>query len=89
MVLVPYLRILSTTWSQILFLFSSESFIVAVLTFKSLIHLKFIYIYMFCGRSPTLLLHVDTQLSQHHFSAVELSFFIRIYLLYGVGGEDS
>uniref|UniRef100_A0A8C6BKT1 Uncharacterized protein n=1 Tax=Monodon monoceros TaxID=40151 RepID=A0A8C6BKT1_MONMO len=43
--------------------FSSKSFIVSGLIFKSLIHLEFIFVY---GCSNFILLHVAVQFSQHH-----------------------
>ena len=44
----------------------SESFIVSGLTFRSLIHFEFIFIYYVREYSNFLLLHVAIQLSQHH-----------------------
>ena len=47
-------------------MFSSKSFIVSGLTFRSLIHFEFIFVY-FCVRecSNFILLHVAVQFSQH------------------------
>ena len=51
---------------SVLPMFSSRSFIVSGLTFRSLIHFEFIFVY--CGRkcSSFLLLHVADQFSQHN-----------------------
>ena len=46
--------------------FSSKSFIVSVLTFRSLIHFDFIFVYGFRKCSNFILLHVAVQFSQHH-----------------------
>ena len=46
--------------------FSFKSFIVSGLTFKSLIHLEFIFVYGVRSRSNFFLLHVAVQFSQRH-----------------------
>ena len=45
---------------------SSKSFIVSGLTFRSLIHLEFIFVYGVRECSNFILLHVAVQFSQHH-----------------------
>ena len=47
-------------------MFSSESFIVSGLTFRSLIHFEFIFVYGVRKCSHFILLHVAVQFSQHH-----------------------
>ena len=47
-------------------MFSSESFIVCGLTFRSLIHYEFIYVYDVSECSNFILLHVAVQFFQHH-----------------------
>ena len=47
-------------------MFSSKSFIVSGLTFKSLIHFEFIFVYGVQECSNFILLHVAVQFSQHH-----------------------
>ena len=47
-------------------MFSSESFIVSGLTFRSLIHFDFIFVYGVRKCSNFILLHVAVQFSQHH-----------------------
>ena len=47
-------------------MFSSKSFIVSGLTFKSLIHFEFIFGYGVRKCSNFILLHVSVQFSQHH-----------------------
>ena len=47
-------------------LFSSKSFIVSGLTFRSLIHFKFIFVYGVRKYSNFILLYVSVQFSQHH-----------------------
>ena len=47
-------------------LFSSKSFILSGLTFTSLIHFYFIFVYGVRKRSNFILLHVAVQLSQHY-----------------------
>ena len=47
-------------------MFSSKSFIVSGLTFRSLIHFEFIFVYGVRKCSNVILLHVAVQFSQHH-----------------------
>ena len=47
-------------------MFSSRSFIVSGLTFRSLIHFEFIFVYGVRKCSSFILLQVDDQFSQHH-----------------------
>ena len=47
-------------------MFSSKSFIVSGLTFRSLIHLGFIFVYSVKECSNFILLHVDVQFPKHH-----------------------
>ena len=47
-------------------MFSSKSFIVSGITFKSLIHFEFILVYGVRKCSDLILLHVAVQFSQHH-----------------------
>ena len=47
-------------------MFSSKSLIVSGLTFRSLIHLEFIFVYGVRECSNFILLHVAVQFSQHH-----------------------
>ena len=47
-------------------MFSSKNFIVSVLTFKSLVHFKFIFVYGVKKCSNVILLHIAVQFSQHH-----------------------
>ena len=47
-------------------MFSSKSFIVSGLTFKSLIHFEFTFAYGVRECSHFILLHVAVQFSQHH-----------------------
>ena len=54
--------------------FSSRSFIVFGLTFRSLIHVEFIFVYGVRKCSSFILLQVVDQFSQHHFLK-RLSFF--------------
>ena len=51
---------------SVLPMFSSKSFIVSGLTFRSLIHFEFIYVYSVRKCSNFILLHVAVQFSQHH-----------------------
>ena len=51
---------------RVLPMFSSRSFIVADLTFRSLIHFEFIFVYDVRKCSNFILLHVAVQFSQHH-----------------------
>ena len=47
-------------------MFSSKSFIVSGLTFRSLIHFELIFVYGVRKCSNFILLDVDVQFSQHH-----------------------
>ena len=51
--------------SSVLPMFSSKSFIVSDLTFRSLIHFDFIFVYGIRQCSNFILLHVAAQFSQH------------------------
>uniref|UniRef100_A0AC11DAH9 Uncharacterized protein n=1 Tax=Ovis aries TaxID=9940 RepID=A0AC11DAH9_SHEEP len=51
---------------NILLMFSSRSFIVSGLTFRSLIHFDFIFVYVVRKCSSFILLQVVDQFSQHH-----------------------
>ena len=51
---------------SVLPMFSSENFTVSGLTFRSLIHLKFIFVYGVRNCYNFILLHVAIQFSQHH-----------------------
>ena len=55
-------------------MFSSRSFIVSGLTFRSLIHFEFIFVYGVRKCSSFILLQVVDQFSQHHLFK-RLSFF--------------
>uniref|UniRef100_A0A8D1ZG39 Uncharacterized protein n=1 Tax=Sus scrofa TaxID=9823 RepID=A0A8D1ZG39_PIG len=59
--------------------FSSKSFIVSSLIFRSLIHFEFIFMYGVRKCSNFILLHVAVQLSQHHLLN-KLSFLHCIFL---------
>ena len=52
--------------SSVLPMFSSKSFIVSGLTFRSLTHYEFIFLYCVRKCPNFILLHVAFQLSQHH-----------------------
>ena len=52
--------------SSVLPMFSSKSFIVSGLTFRSLIHFEFIFVYGVRRCYNFILLHVAVQFSQHH-----------------------
>ena len=47
-------------------MFSSRNFIVSDLTFKSLIHFEFIFVYGAGKCSSFILLHISVQFSQHY-----------------------
>ena len=47
-------------------MFSSKNFIVSGLTFRSLIHFEFIFVYGVRKCSKFILVHVAVQFSQHH-----------------------
>ena len=51
---------------SVLPMFSSKSFIVSGLTFRSLIHFEFIFIYGIKKCSNFIILHVAVQFLQHH-----------------------
>ena len=59
---------------SVLLMFSSRSFIVSGLTFRSLIHFEFIFVYGVRKCSSFILLQVVEQFSQHHLLK-RLSFF--------------
>ena len=62
-----YRKILLQFMSKsVLPMFSSKSFIVSGLTFRSLIHFEFIFMYGVRACSNFILLHVAVQFSQHH-----------------------
>ena len=67
------------TSKSVLPLFSSKSFIVSGLTFRSLIYFDFIFVYGVRECSNFILLHVAVQLSQHHLLK-RLSFLHCIFL---------
>ena len=52
--------------SSVLPVFSSKSFMVSGLTFRSLIHFEFIFVYGVRNCSNFILFHVAVQFSQHH-----------------------
>ena len=52
--------------SSVLPMFSSKSFIISDLTFRSLIHFEFIFVYGVRKYSNFILLHVAFHFSQHH-----------------------
>ena len=52
--------------SSVLPMFSSESFIVSGLTFRSLIHFEFIFVYGVRKSYNFSLLNVSVEFSQHH-----------------------
>ena len=64
---------------SVLPMFSSNSFIVSGLTFRSLIHLEFIFVYGVRKCSSFILLQAVDQFSQHHFLK-RLSFLL-LYIL--------
>ena len=61
-------------------MFSPKSFIVSGLTFRSLIHLEFIFVYGVRECSNFILLHVAVQFSQHDLLKM-LSFLHCLFLL--------
>ena len=65
--------------SSVLPMLSSKSFIVSGLTFRSLIHFEFVFVYGVRKCSNFILLHVAVQFSQHH-SLKRLSLFHCIFL---------
>ena len=54
-------------------MFSSKSFIVSGLMFRSLIHFEFIFVYGVRKCSRFILLQVDDQFSQHHLTKETIS----------------
>ena len=71
--------------SSVLPIFSSKSFIVSGLTFRSLIHFEFIFVYGVRKCSHLILLHVAVQFSQQHLlkrlslpHCIELDYFILV-----------
>ena len=64
---------------NVLPVFSSRNFIVSGFTFRSLIHLKFIFVYGVRKCSSFILLHMVDQFSQHHLLKI-LSFLHCIFL---------
>ena len=58
-------------------MFSSKSFIVSGLTFRSLIHFEFIFQYDVRKCSNFILLHVAVQFSQHHL--LKRLYFLLVY----------
>ena len=64
---------------SVLPMFSSRSFTVSCLTFRSLIHFEFIFLYGVRECSNFILLHVTVQFSQHHLLK-RLSFLHWIFL---------
>ena len=60
-------------------MFPSKSFIVSGLTFRSLIHFQFIFVYGVRKCSNFIILHAAVQLSQHHLLK-RLSFFYQVFL---------
>ena len=64
---------------RVYYLFSSESFIVSGLTFKSLIHFELIFVYGVSKYSNFIILPVDVQFSQYQLLK-RLSFLHRIFL---------
>ena len=60
-------------------MFSSRSFIVSGLTFRSLIHFQFIFVYGVSKYSSFILFQLVDQFSQHHLLK-SLSFFHCIFL---------
>ena len=64
---------------SVLPMFSSRSFIVSDLTFRCLIHFKFIFVYGVRKCSSFILLEVIDQFSQHHLLK-RLSFLLCIFL---------
>ena len=64
---------------SVLPMFSSRSFLVSGLTFRSIIHFQFIFVYGFIECPNFVLLCVAVQFSQHHLLK-RLSFLYRIFL---------
>ena len=64
---------------SVLTMFSSRSFIVSGLTFRSLIHFEFIFVYGVRRCSSFILLQVVEQFSQHHL--LKWLYFFPLYIL--------
>ena len=62
-------------YERVLPMFSSKSFIVSGLTFRSLIHFEFIFVYGVRKCSSFILLQVIDQFSQHHLLEIVFSTF--------------
>ena len=58
--------LLSFMSKSVLPMFSSKSFTVSGLTFRSLIHFEFVFVYGVRKCSNFILLHIADQFSQHH-----------------------
>ena len=65
---------------RVLPMFSSKSFVVSGLTFMSVIHIEFIFVYDVWESSNFILLHVAVQFSQHQLLQKQ-SFLHCIFLL--------
>ena len=65
---------------RVLPMFSSKSFVVSGLTFMSVIHIEFIFVYDVWESSNFILLHVAVQFSQHQLLKKQ-SFLHCIFLL--------
>ena len=63
----------------VLSMFSSKSFIVSGITYRSLVHFEFIFVYDVRKCSKVILLHVTVHFSQHHLFK-KLSFLYCIFL---------
>ena len=72
-------KLLQFMLKSVLPMFSSRSFIVFSLTFRSLIYFEFIFVYGVRERSNLILLHIAVQFSQHHI--LKRLFFHCIFLL--------
>ena len=69
-------------------MFSSKSFIVSGLTFRSLIHFEFLFVHGVRKGSNIILLHVAAQFSQHHLlKRLPMFFFLKHFYLFGFGEE--
>ena len=64
---------------SVLPMFSSKSLVVSGLTFRSLIHFEFIFVYGVRKCSNIIVLHVAVQFSQHQF--IEEAVFAPLYIL--------
>ena len=65
---------------SVLPMFSSRSFIVSGLTFRSLIPFEFIFVYGVRKCSSLILLQVVDQISQHHFQSSLSKLFFFLYI---------